>query len=155
MEVQKGTQKLLNHPFWPRYIFWLFPKFQEGFPEKNKDTYKLYIRTFPGASKMRFVNWCNFSLVNETLWDISCFINAVMFQMLEQTKVLVIMFWHPKKRFVNPIKIEVTQRARTETILGKSPAISNGHQPPRADYPYMDILRKSGWQYAQGFWRKS
>ena len=42
-----------------------------------------------------------------------------------------------KKRFVNPIKIEVTQRARMETILGKSPAILNGHQPPRADYPYV------------------
>ena len=41
-----------------------------------------------------------------------------------------------KKRFVNPIKIEVTRRARTETILGKSPAICNGHQPPRADDPY-------------------
>ena len=35
-----------------------------------------------------------------------------------------------KKRFVNPIKIEVTRRARTETNLGKSPAIPNGHQPP-------------------------
>ena len=23
-----------------------------------------------------------------------------------------------------------------ETILGKFPAIFNGHQPPRADYPY-------------------
>ena len=41
-----------------------------------------------------------------------------------------------KKRFVNPMKIEVTQRARTETILGKSPVILNGHQPPRANYPY-------------------
>ena len=35
-----------------------------------------------------------------------------------------------KKRFVNPIKIEVTRRSRMETILGKSPAIFNGHQPP-------------------------
>ena len=42
-----------------------------------------------------------------------------------------------KKQFVNPIKIEGIRRARTETILGKSPAILNGHQPPRADYPYM------------------
>ena len=42
-----------------------------------------------------------------------------------------------KKRFVNPIKMEVTRRARTETILGKSPAIFNGHQPPQADDPYM------------------
>ena len=41
-----------------------------------------------------------------------------------------------KKEFVNPIKIEVTRRARTETILGKSSAIFNGHQPPRADDPY-------------------
>ena len=41
-----------------------------------------------------------------------------------------------KKRIVNPIKIEVTRRARTETILGKSPAIFNGHQPTRADYQY-------------------
>ena len=41
-----------------------------------------------------------------------------------------------KKRIVNLIKIEVTRRARTETILGKSPAIFNGHQPPRADDPY-------------------
>ena len=45
-----------------------------------------------------------------------------------------------KKRFVNPIRIEVTRRARTETILGKSPAISNGHQPPRADYPYTAVV---------------
>ena len=37
---------------------------------------------------------------------------------------------------IDTLKIEVTQRARTETILGKSPPISNGHQPPRADYPY-------------------
>ena len=44
-----------------------------------------------------------------------------------------------KKRFVNPIKIEVTRRARTETILGKSPAIFNEHQPPRADDPYVDF----------------
>ena len=44
-----------------------------------------------------------------------------------------------KKWFVNPIKIKVTRRARTETILGKSPAIFNGHQPPRADDPYMCI----------------
>ena len=28
-----------------------------------------------------------------------------------------------------------------ETILGKSPAIFNGHQPPRADYPYMKIVQ--------------
>ena len=35
-----------------------------------------------------------------------------------------------KKRFENPIKIEVTRRARMATILGKPPAISNGHQPP-------------------------
>ena len=41
-----------------------------------------------------------------------------------------------KKQFVNPIKINVTRRARTERILGKSPAILNEHQPPRADYPY-------------------
>ena len=26
-----------------------------------------------------------------------------------------------------------------ETILGKLPAILNGHQPPRADYPYTDL----------------
>ena len=45
-----------------------------------------------------------------------------------------------KKRIVNLIKIEATRRARTETILGKSPAIFNGHQPPRADYPYDDII---------------
>ena len=42
-----------------------------------------------------------------------------------------------KKRFVNPIEIEVIKSARMETILGKSPAICNGHQPPRADYPYI------------------
>ena len=42
-----------------------------------------------------------------------------------------------KKRFVNPIKIEVTRSARMETILGKFPAIFNGHQPPRADDPYV------------------
>ena len=45
-----------------------------------------------------------------------------------------------KKRFVNPIKIEVTRRARTEMILGKSPAIYNGYQPPRADDPYTAIV---------------
>ena len=44
-----------------------------------------------------------------------------------------------KKRFVNPIKIGVTRRARIETIWGKAPAIFNGHQPPRADDPYMYI----------------
>ena len=27
--------------------------------------------------------------------------------------------------------------ARTEKILGKPPAIYNGHQPPRADDPYV------------------
>ena len=47
-----------------------------------------------------------------------------------------------KKRFVNPIKIEVTRRARTEMILGKSPAIYNGHQPPRADDPYSPKIPK-------------
>ena len=45
-----------------------------------------------------------------------------------------------KKRFVNPVKIEVTRRARMEMILGKSPAIFNGHQPPRADDPYDYML---------------
>ena len=44
-----------------------------------------------------------------------------------------------KKRIVNPIKIEVTRRARTEMILGKSPVIFNGHQPPRADYTYTKL----------------
>ena len=39
--------------------------------------------------------------------------------------------------FVNPIKIGVTQRARMETILGKAPAIFNGHEPPRGVYPYV------------------
>ena len=34
-----------------------------------------------------------------------------------------------KKRFVNPIKIEVTRRARMETILGKSPATSSSRLP--------------------------
>ena len=27
-----------------------------------------------------------------------------------------------------------------ETILGKSPAIFNGHQPPRAVYPYVEMV---------------
>ena len=38
------------------------------------------------------------------------------------------------------VLIEVTRSARMETILGKSPAIFNGHQPPRTVYPYMDTL---------------
>ena len=42
-----------------------------------------------------------------------------------------------KKRFVNPIQIGVTQRAKMERILGMTPAISNGHQPPRAVDPYV------------------
>ena len=42
-----------------------------------------------------------------------------------------------KKRFVNPIKIELTRSVRMETTLGKAPAIYNGHQPPRAVYPYV------------------
>ena len=41
-----------------------------------------------------------------------------------------------RKRFVNPIKIELTRSVRMETTLGKAPAIYNGHQPPRAVYPY-------------------
>ena len=44
-----------------------------------------------------------------------------------------------KKPFVHPIKIEVTRKARTETILGKAPAIFNGPQPPQADDPYMRL----------------
>ena len=31
-------------------------------------------------------------------------------------------------------------RGRAETILGKCPAILNGHQPPLADYPYKDLI---------------
>ena len=49
-----------------------------------------------------------------------------------------------KKRFVNPIKIEVTRKARTEMILGKYLAIFNGHQPPRADDPY-NMWSKECW----------
>ena len=48
-----------------------------------------------------------------------------------------------KKRFVNPIKIEVTQSIRMETNLGKAPAISNGLQPPRAVYPHTTSAKKS------------
>ena len=42
-----------------------------------------------------------------------------------------------KKWFVNSIKIGVTRRARMEIILGKTPAISNAHQPPRAVDPWI------------------
>ena len=49
-----------------------------------------------------------------------------------------------KKRFVNPIKIELTRSVRMETTLGKAPAIYNGHQPPRAVYPYdIDLLEQA------------
>ena len=54
-----------------------------------------------------------------------------------------------QKQFVNPIKIEVTRRARRETILGKSPAISNGHQPPRAEYPY-ECSYECSYKYSYG-----
>ena len=30
-----------------------------------------------------------------------------------------------------------------ETTLGKAPAIYNGHQPPRAVYPYMGLMETS------------
>ena len=51
-----------------------------------------------------------------------------------------------KKRFVNLIKIGVTRRARMEIILGKTPVISNGHQPPRAVDPYVvTIPRQTRW----------
>ena len=46
-----------------------------------------------------------------------------------------------KKRFVNPRKIEVIRSGRMEKILGKSPAIFIGHQPPRAVYPYVIQIR--------------
>ena len=56
-----------------------------------------------------------------------------------------------KKRFVNPIKIEVTRRARTETILGKSPAIFNGHQPPRVLDPYRRVFPNCHTRLHLGF----
>ena len=34
-------------------------------------------------------------------------------------------------------KIEVIQSAGMDTILGKFPAIFNGHEPPRGVYPYV------------------
>ena len=42
-----------------------------------------------------------------------------------------------KKTIVNPIKVVVTQSARMETIIRKATAIFNGHQPPRAVFPYI------------------
>ena len=41
---------------------------------------------------------------------------------------------------IEKIKIEVTRRARMETTLGKSLAIFNGLQPPRADDPYTNEI---------------
>ena len=49
-----------------------------------------------------------------------------------------------KKRFVNPMQIEVIRIARMETLFGKFHAIFNGHQPPRAVNPYrvnIDLLQ--------------
>ena len=44
-----------------------------------------------------------------------------------------------KRRLVIPINIGVTRSDRMKTNLGKASAIFNWHQPPGADYPYMQV----------------
>ena len=46
-----------------------------------------------------------------------------------------------KKRFVNPIEIEVTQSIRIKKNLGKASAMSKGHHHPRAVYSYKNATK--------------